>query len=309
MDNNQIDHILVIGFGGPTTPEEIRPFLDYVTRGLRIPEARLREVLRHYEAVGGRSPYNEYTLRLFNKLEQRLRGRGIRQPMFLGMRNWHPFLNETMCTIRAQQHKHGLGVILAPHRCDASFEKYLRNVEEAKAATGAESIKYTYLKPWHDHPLFIEAQADEVRRTMTSLGAVGQPMPTLVFTAHSVPAEMARCSRYAEEIETSSAAVAESLGQPRWRIAYQSRSGHPSQPWLQPDVETVIRELKARGERGALLVPIGFLCDNVEVLFDLDIEARKDAQRLGFGYARASTVMDHPKFVEMFSQLISAALN
>jgi len=303
-----VDHVLLIGFGGPTKPEEIMPFLEEVTRGLPIPSSRIQTVAHHYEVVGGRSPYNEYTLRLFNKLEASLRARSVAVPMFLGMRNWHPFLKDTLADIARQKLTHGLGVILAPHRSDASFDKYVRAVDDAKAAASTPALQYTYLPPWHDHPLFIEAQADEVQKALSTLRSTDRQSAHVLFSAHSIPIEMAQQSRYVEEIECSSREVATRLHHPSWSVAYQSRSGNPRQPWLEPDVASEMRRLHAHGVRQVIVVPIGFLCDNVEVLFDLDVEAREEATRIGLGFARASTVMDHPKFVEMFAQLICASL-
>ncbi len=303
-----VDHLLMIGFGGPTSPQEIQPFLEEVTRGLHIPSSRLREVAHHYEAVGGRSPYNEYTLRLFEKLQAGLQARGITLPVFLGMRNWHPFLKDTLADIQRRRLTHGLGIVLAPHRSFASFEKYLNNVEDAKAHAGAAHIRYEYLQPWHSHPLFIEAQADQVRRTLTTLNPDDQRLAHLIFSAHSIPVEMAQRSQYAEEFRASSEAVAQALGRGSWSLAYQSRSGSPQQPWLEPDVGSAIRAAAGAGARQVVVVPVGFLCDNVEVLFDLDIEAKAEAERTGLRFARASTVMDHPTFVEMFTELIEAAL-
>lgn len=302
------DHLLMVGFGGPTRPEEIRPFLAEVTRGAPIPPARLENVLHHYEAVGGRSRYNEDTERLVRALELLLRARGIHHPVFMGMRNWHPFLKDVMATIRQRGLRRGLGVILAPHRSDASFDKYIRNVEEAKAHASATAIEYEYLGPWYDHSGFIEAQADEVGKVLQALSPVERERVHLLFCAHSIPAAMAQQCGYAQEFETSSHAVAERLEHRGWSLAYQSRSGTPQEPWLEPDVESVIRQLPDRGARHVVVVPIGFLCEHVEVLFDLDIEARQEAQRAGLGYHRASTVLDHPSFVEMFAQLIEGQM-
>lgn len=297
------DHVLMIGFGGPERPEDIRPFLTEVTRGTRVPEARLQDVVHHYEAVGGRSPYNAYTRRLFAAMVERLRQEGIDAPCFLGMRNWHPFLRDTLDEIRGQGLTRGIGLILAPHRSEASFEKYVRAVEEANAASGA-SVTYDYLPPWHEHPLFIEAQADQVRQALERLPLAERASAHLLFTAHSIPREMAQRSRYAQEFESSSRLVAERLGCAAFSCAYQSRSGPPSQPWLEPDVAAAIRTLATAGVRQVVVVPVGFLCDNVEVLFDLDIEARGEAERAAIGFSRASTVMDHPRFVELLSRLV-----
>ncbi len=298
------DHVLFIGFGGPTRPEEITPFLLNVTRGIPIPEERLREVEHHYHEVGGFSPYNEYTFRLFEKLRDKLREMNVPLPLFLGMRNWDPYLKDALAEIKRRGLKRGIGVILAPHRSDASYEKYVRNVEDAKREAGAEDVDYEYLKPWFEHPGFIHAQTDEVRKVLAKIPELKRKNTPLVFSAHSIPVEMAAKSRYVEEVRASAERVAQDAGQPKWQLAWQSRSGSPRQPWLEPDICSVIRDLKSKGEDSVLVVPVGFLCDNVEVLFDLDIEARKETENLGMKYYRASTVMDHPSFVAMFTELI-----
>ena len=304
------DHILLIGFGGPTKPEEIWPFLQNVTRGIPIPEERLRAVEHHYHDVGGRSPYNDYTVRLFNKLHAKLNEKSVSLPMFLGMRNWNPLLKEVLAEIHQKGLKRGLGIILAPHRCDASYEKYIRNVEEANHWPDARPIHYDYLNAWHEHPGFTGAQAEELKKVL-----IGKTDTPVIFSAHSIPVEMAQKSKYTEEVTASSDLVAKKLGLSDWQVAWQSRSGpstgseqaSPRQPWLEPDVVSVIRDLKAKGKTAVTVVPIGFLCDNVEVLFDLDIEAKREAEKLGMRYSRASTVMDHPKFVAMLAELIIAA--
>lgn len=301
------DHILVIGFGGPTQPDEIWPFLQNVTRGIPIPEERLRSVEHHYHAVGGRSPYNEYTFRLLDKLREKLSQEKIFLPVFVGMRNWHPLMTDTLREIKQQGLKRGIGVILAPHRSDASYEKYIRTVEEAKKNADAE-IEYVYLKPWFDHAGFISAQADEIQKVLDAISESDQKKVPLIFTAHSIPLEMAEKSHYAEEVRISCELVIQQLGMSNWQLAWQSRSGNPRQPWLEPDVNAAIRYLHAKAQKQFVIVPIGFLCDNVEVLFDLDTEAREESEKLGIKYWRASTVMDHPKFVAMFAELIEEIL-
>ena len=299
------DHVLVIGFGGPTKPEEVRPFIEEVARGFNIPEARLKEVERHYEAIGGRSPYNELTFKLVSQLEESLKQNRFRVPVFVGMRNWHPFLKETISEIKERGLKKGVGVILAPHRSEVSFERYLKNVEEARRAVGAEEIEYEYLPSWHAHPLFIQAQAEFVGKIYDPLTAEEKGSTHLLFTAHSIPVAMAEKSRYVEEIKESSSLVVRALQVSHWGVAYQSRSGSPREPWLGPDLLTVIRELK---QKTVLLVPIGFLCDNAEVLYDLDIEAKEAAGKSGVRYLRAPTVTGHPKFTALLTELIGELL-
>lgn len=304
------DHILLIGFGGPTKPEEVRPFLERVAQGARIPEDRLREVEHHYQQTGGFSPYNSHAARLLEKLCARLPAAGVPLPAFLGMRNWHPFLAEVIQQVRQKGLRRGLGVVLAPHRCEASFGRYVSAVEQAKqeAGAGAAEIQTEYLAPWYSHPLFIEAQAQRVREVW---GKDGPPQSEwlaiqLLFTAHSVPVEMAKASRYAQEIQLSSARAAAELGGFEWGVAYQSRSGPPGQAWLEPDIAQALPELQRRGKRKVVAVPIGFLFDHTEVLYDLDIEAKQAAAAAGLEFQRAPTVMDHPDFVGMLASLIGS---
>ncbi len=298
------DHLLVIGFGGPERPEDVMPFLRQVTWGHPVPEARLVEVASHYARTGGASPYNAHASRLLDALTIRLRQVGMDLPVFMGMRYWHPLVRDAMRQILRRGLRQGLGIILAPHRSEASFERYIRSVEEASAHEAARKIRYEYLEPWHDHPLFVEAQADRVRRVLDGIDGQERHRTFLLFTAHAIPVDMARRCRYAEEVNTSSRLVAAALGRETWGVAYQSRSGPPHQPWLEPDVREAIRGLAATGTRHVVLVPIGFVFDHTEVLYDLDIEAREAAEHAGLSCRRASTVMDHPRFVTMLAQLV-----
>lgn len=301
-----IDHALVVGFGGPERPEDVRPFLEEVTRGARVPPARLDAVARHYALTGGASPYNAHTRRLVDAVTRRLAARGASLPVFVGMRNWHPFLRDVLPRIRQQDLSRGVAFVLAPHRCEASFEKYVRSVEEARAATGDALRPYDYVGPWHEAPGFIEAQAAHVSHELDRLPDAQWKAAHLIFCAHSIPVEVAGRSRYAEEFDASSRLVAQRLGHASWSLAYQSRSGEPRQPWLGPDVGDELTRLASSGVRHVVLVPIGFLSDHTEVLYDLDIEAREHAGRLGLGFHRASTVMDHPAFVDMIVERLCA---
>lgn len=284
------DHVLLVGFGGPERLEDVEPFLKNVARGRQIPEERLREVKGHYERLGGASPYNACAFRLAGRLKGPL-------PVFVGMRNWRPFLADTLSEIGRAGFKKGIGVVLAPHRSESSFDRYARDVEEACRASGFPQLIYDYVPAWHDHPLFIEAQAEEVRKT-------GAANARLIFSAHSIPVEMARRSRYEEDYRRSCELVAAAAGARDWSLGYQSRSGNPRDPWLAPDILTLLKDAAARGEREAVLVPVGFLFDHVEVLYDLDVEARELAEKSGLRYRRAATAGAHPKFAELLSSLI-----
>jgi protoporphyrin/coproporphyrin ferrochelatase len=298
-----VDSVLMIGFGGPTHAGEIRPFLQNVVRGRNTPPERLEEVAHHYEAIGGGSPYHEWTMRQAQALQARLAMLHNPLPVYVGMRNWHPFLKDTLRRMNEEGSRDAVGIILAPHRSPTSWERYQLDVQRAREENDG-GPELTYLEPWHRHPLFLEASVQRIEEaTGHRRGAWPAGVPVL-FTAHSIPISMAQSSRYAEEITESSAGIAALLGTRGWLVAYQSRSGDGRTPWLEPDVNAVIREQAAWGVRKLVLAPVGFLCDHVEVLYDLDVEARQTAADVGLTLHRAGTVGDHPCFIEMLAELV-----
>ena len=301
------DAVLLIAFGGPTRPEEVRPFLANVVRGRKVPPERIEEVVRHYDAIGGRSPLNDLTLRQACKLEAALAASGPALPVYVGMRNWAPYLADTLARMAADGVRRAVGVILSPHASEASRERYTDEVDATRAALGARAPEVRYVGTWHTHPLFVTAVADAATAALVTLPAARRAAAPLVFTAHSVPLAMAERSPYVAEITASARAVAERLGRTRWQVAYQSRSGSPHEPWLEPDVNDALRALAAAGARDVVVVPVGFVCDHVEVLYDLDVEARATAAALGLGFARASTVNDHPLFIHMLAEVVAEA--
>jgi protoporphyrin/coproporphyrin ferrochelatase len=298
-----IDSVLVIGFGGPTAPHEIRPFLENVVRGRNVPPERLEEVAHHYEEIGGRSPYNDWTFRQADALRAVLEADGLPLPVYVGMRNWAPLLSRTIQQMNQEGRRDAAGVILAPHRSSTSWERYQLDVQRAIEHNGGVGPEIVYLTPWHTHPLFVQAMADRIRESSGRRGDWPASVP-LVFTAHSIPESMASASRYAEEIGESSAAIAAELQVPRWSVAYQSASGDGRVPWLGPDVNDVIRSLREEGVEEVVLCPVGFLCDHVEVLYDLDVEARETAAEVGVRVYRAGTVGDHPQFIRMLADAV-----
>ncbi|MFQ5911824.1 MAG: ferrochelatase [Nitrospinota bacterium] len=305
----KFDGILLMGFGGPTRREEVRPFLERVLRNRKVPQGRIDEVEHHYEVCGGRSPFTDLTFRQARALNDRLERSGLPLPVYTGMRNWHPFIKDVIETMACDGVRVSLGVILAPHRAKASWEAYQTAVGEALRRLGDKAPRFEYLDGWHDHPLFIEAVAERVREVLDGIGEERRKKALLVFTAHSIPTGMAKQSPYVEQFTESSAAVAERLEMGQWTTAYQSRSGNPREPWLEPDVKEVLGEYAGRGFRDIVLVPIGFLCDHTEVLYDLDVEARQVAEGLGVRLLRAGTVGDHPRFIEMLAEKIRARVS
>ena len=299
-----IDSVLLIGFGGPTDPSEVRPFLEVVARGRRIPAERLEEVVRHYQQMpGGRSPINELTRAQAMALERLLRAEDIRLPVFVGQRNWHPFLHETLAEMAVKGHRQTLGLIMSSFRTEASWDRYMTDVAEARART-PDSPDVLFAPAWGLHPLFIAAVTDRTEAALDEVPQDDRRWTPMVFTAHSVPVAMAEASPYVSDFEQAAHAVIERLEHPRLTLAYQSRSGNSKDPWLGPDITDVVRSLAADGEKHTVIVPIGFVCDHVEILYDLDIEARAIAREHGMTIHRARTVSDHPDFIAMLAHLV-----
>lgn len=300
------DAVLLIAFGGPECMNDVRPFLANVLRGRRVPPERIEEVVHHYELFDGHSPLLELTLRQAQALQADLAARGPGIPVYAGMRNWTPYLHETLARMRSDGVRRALGIVMAPHRSYSSWDQYLENVVEARARVGEGVPDVDYPGPWFDHPGFIEAQADRIAGAMSAVPVEHRDHPVLIFTAHSIPSAMASQAPYADQLATSARLVAARLGRTRWSVAYQSRSGDPRVPWLDPDINDEIRALARNGDRAVVVVPIGFVVDHMEVLYDLDTEARHTARDAGMAFFRAGTVMDHPAFIRMLGDLVRA---
>ena len=298
------DSVLLIAFGGPEKLEDVRPFLDIVTAGRRIPPERLEEVAHHYERLGGRSPLTELTLLQAEGLREALAREGLALPVYVGMRNWHPFLHETLTEMRVRGHRRALGIILSAFQTEASWGRYMQDVDRAREKVGARVPEVVFTPGWPDHPRFIEAMAGRVSDALSQVPGEGRADALLIFTAHSVPTAMAKVSPYAAQLKGASRAIAARLGHERWQIAYQSRSGSPREPWLEPDICDVLRGLDGKGVGDVVLAPIGFACDHVEILYDLDVEARRLADQLGLRLHRAAAANDHPAFIAMLADLV-----
>jgi ferrochelatase len=296
MPESAFDAVLVLSFGGPEKPDDVIPFLENVLRGRNVPRERMLAVAQHYYHFGGKSPINDQARALIAGLRGELEDHGPRLPIYWGNRNWHPFLADTLRQMKADGVRRALAFVTSIFSSYSGCRQYLEDIERARAEVdGAPEIQK--LRSFYNHPLFIEAQADRVQ------AALGGRQASIIFTAHSIPISMAETSDYQKQLEESCRLVAERIGSSDWRLVYQSRSGPPSQPWLVPDIADVLRGL----DRGAdvVVVPIGFVSDHIEVIYDLDTEAQAIARERGVNMLRAGTVGVHPKFLRMIRELIN----
>jgi protoporphyrin/coproporphyrin ferrochelatase len=298
------DSVLLVAFGGPERPEDIRPFLQIVTTGRPIPPARLEEVAQHYAIIGGRSPLNALTRRQGDALAATLAARDRALPVWVGMRNWHPFLHETLAEMKDRGRRRAVGIILSSLQTEASWARYVDDVAAAREKVGSDAPEVVFAPPWADHPRFVDAMADRTRAALEAVEPARRAAARLVFTAHSVPVAMAAGSPYAAQLAAAARAIAGRLGRASFTIAYQSRSGPPRDRWLEPDVADAIRALGREGARDVVVVPVGFVCDHVEVLYDLDVEARRAAEAAGVAFHRAPAANDHPDFIAMLADLV-----
>lgn len=291
-----VDSVLLLGFGGPTSPEQVLPYLRIVTCGRGVPEERLAEVAEHYVALGG-SPYNARTEELRAALEGWLAARGTPLAVYAGMRNWSPFLFDVVHRMNRDGRRHAAGLILSAHRSEASWERYQGDYHRARLANHGVAPAITYLGALFADARFLEANAQCLEAaTGYRRGNWPREVPVL-FSAHSIPLRMPGRETYESDLLASCRGVGEILRLPEWELVYQSRSGDPRTPWLEPDVSDALRRRAAAGAREVVVQAIGFLSDHVEVLFDLDVEALEAAEELGVRLRRAPCVNAHPEFV------------
>jgi len=300
------DAVLIISFGGPQGPDDIRPFLANVLRGRRVAPERVEEVAHHYELFGGVSPITRITQQQADGLKTRLAAADRPLPVYVGMRNWHPFLADTFREMRAAGVRRAIGFIAAAQHSYSSCEQYRENVAAARSElrTSGADIDVTYVSSWFEHPLFIAANAAHVREALQRLPDDERGAARLVCTAHSIPVPMAERSRYRQQLEDTARLVARETGMPDWAVVFQSRSGRPQDPWLEPDVCDYLREERQKGLRAAVVAPIGFVCDHIEVLYDLDTEAAQVCRDIGLPMARAEAVNDDPLFLDMMADVV-----
>ncbi len=305
------DALLIVNFGGPEAPEEVMPFLENVTRGRNIPRERLREVATHYLHFGGVSPINQQVRDLMAALEPELRRQGVTLPLYWGNRNWHPLLPDTVREMAQAGVTRALAVVLAAYSSYSSCRQYRENIDDARETVGEIAPRIDKLRVFYNHPDFIVANAERLRDALLALPDALRNHAQIAFTAHSLPTSMANHCDYETQLTETARLTAETLNLPpdRWKLVYQSRSGRPQDPWLGPDVLDHVRALHAEGAKALAIAPIGFLSDHMEVLYDLDEEARRLCDQLGLPMTRARTVDTHPAFIRTLANLIVERLN
>jgi protoporphyrin/coproporphyrin ferrochelatase len=299
------DAILIVSYGGPEGMDDVLPFLENATRGRNVPRERLMEVAKHYEHFDGVSPLNAQNRALAHALKAALITSGHDLPVYVGNRNWHPYLADTLRQMRDDGIERALAVITSAFSSYSSCRQYREDVIGALAEVGVGAPEVDKLRPYFNHPLFVEANAVNLRASISNIPVDRRTTARIVFTAHSIPNAMAARCEYESQLREAARLVAESCGVSDWSFAFQSRSGPPHVPWLGPDIVEFIENAAADGARDIVVQPIGFISDHMEVMFDLDIEAQEAAKRLGVHLQRASTVGVSPPFIEMLVELIT----
>jgi protoporphyrin/coproporphyrin ferrochelatase len=308
------DAFVLVSFGGPEGPADVLPFLANVTRGRTVPPERLAEVAHHYDRFGGVSPINQQCRDLLAAIEKNFAASGLDLPVYWGNRNWSPYLADTVAEMAAHGVRRAIAFVTSAYGSYSSCRQYLDDIEAARLRAGPDAPWIDKIRHFYNHPGFIGPFTESTLAAITSLPPGDRPDAPLVFTAHSVPTSMAAASgprgdlypaQLAEAARLIAGGVAAADGRERpWRLVYQSRSGPPSVPWLGPDVCDQLADLAREGAPGAILVPVGFVSDHMEVLYDLDVEAAQAARRLGLPLARAATPGTHPRFVSMVTELV-----
>jgi len=299
------DAVLLVSFGGPDGQDDVIPFLENVLRGRNVPRERMLEVAEHYRHFGGKSPINEQNRLLLAALREELGRRGPHLPVYWGNRNWHPLLPDTLREMAAAGVKRAIALVTSGFSCYSGCRQYRENIAAAREAVGPGAPEVDKIRVFFNHPGFVGPMADNLRRALDRFPAGERAAVPVLFTAHSIPMSMADTSRYVPQLQESCRLVAEAAGAADWKLVFQSRSGPPTQPWLEPDICDEIRARHAAGLRRLVVAPIGFISDHMEVLYDLDTEAAALCEDLGVEMVRAATVGTDPRFVGMARDLIA----
>ncbi len=301
---SEYDAILVVSFGGPEKPEDVIPFLENVLRGKNVPRERMMAVAEHYYLFGGKSPINDQNRALIAGLENLLAAEGPHLPIYWGNRNWHPMLADTLRQMRADGIRRAIAFFTSAYSSYSGCRQYRENIVAARAEIGEGAPEVDKLRVFYNHPGFVGPATENVKAALAKLPADRRSTTHIAFTAHSIPTAMADTSHYVKQLEEACRLVASAAGVSDFKLVYQSRSGPPTQSWLDPDIRDHLREVHATGHTSVVISPIGFISDHLEVLYDLDTEAAAVSAELGIHMERAATVGTHPDFLRMIRELI-----
>jgi ferrochelatase len=305
MNEKPFDAILIVSFGGPEGMDDVMPFLENVLRGKNVPRERMLEVAEHYRQFDGISPINEQNRQLIAALKTELKEHDIELPVYWGNRNWHPLLPDTLRRMKDDGVQKAIAFFTSMFSCYSGCRQYRENILEAQAAIGADAPEVHKVRMAFNHPLFVEASAERVLEALDQVPAERRSSAPVVFTAHSIPMSMSDGSKYTVQLNETCRIIMEQIGPNPWKLVFQSRSGPPSQPWLEPDICDYLSELKESSDPSDVVcMPVGFVSDHMEVLFDLDTEAKELCDEIGIHFVRAKTVGIHPKFLSMIRELI-----
>lgn len=301
----------MVGFGGPENMADVIPFLENVLRGRNVPRERLLEVAGHYEHFDGKSPINDHFRELIAALKSELAAHHIDLPIYWGNRNWHPLLADTVREMTAAGVKRALAWVSSAYSSYSGCRQYLGDIDRARQAVGQTAPVIEKIRPFYNHPLFVAANAARLLSALAQVPGEKRAGVHVAFTAHSIPEAMSRTSDYEAQLRDTCRLTAEKAGvaPAQWQLVYQSRSGRPEDPWLGPDICDHLRAIRAQNAAQVIIMPIGFLSDHMEVLYDLDYEARNVCNELGLPMLRAGTVGTHPLFVQMVRELVAERLS
>ncbi|WP_417847379.1 ferrochelatase [Thalassoglobus sp.] len=305
------DAVLFVSFGGPEGRDDVIPFLENVLRGRNVPRERMLEVAEHYYHFDGMSPINQQTRELMAAVKADLKELGVEIPIYWGNRNWNPLLPDTMQKMKDDGIQNAIAFVVSAYSSYSGCRQYRENILAAQDAVGENSPKVDKIRTFYNHPDFIAANVEHIQAAINSLPESQQSEFRLALTAHSIPESMASTSDYVQQLSETCRLITEELNLPpkRWRLVYQSRSGRPEDPWLEPDILDHIDELDSQGVKSLVISPVGFLSDHMEVLFDLDEEAAQKCEELDITLVRADSPGNHPKFVRCVSKLIIERLD
>jgi len=305
MGAGAYDAVLLVSFGGPDGPDDVMPFLENVLRGRNVPRERMLEVAEHYHHFGGVSPINSQNAALLAALRQELSQHGPDLPVYWGNRNWHPLLADTLREMADAGVRRALAFVTSAYSSYSGCRQYRENILAACAPLGDRAPQIDKIRVFFNHPGFVGPMAENLARSLEQFPAEERSATPVLFTAHSIPTSMADSCRYVAQLTEACRLVAAEAGASAWQLVYQSRSGPPTQPWLEPDICDSIRSLHAQGIRRVVVAPVGFISDHMEVLYDLDSEAADLCRSLEMRMERTATVGTAPAFVRMVRDLIT----